>query len=52
MKGTSQVLHFWMFKMSLKHPRMFRPLIYKLPIQAYQQTMYVRKMSINLMQNW
>ena len=34
----------WMFKMCVKHSWTFRPPIYKLPIQAYQQIMYVQKM--------
>ena len=35
-----------------KTPWMFRPLNYKLLIQAYYQTKYVRNMNISLTQDW
>ena len=35
-----------------KTPWTFRPPNYKLPIQAYYQTMYVQNMNISLKQNW
>ena len=35
-----------------KTPWTFRPPIYKLPIQAYYQTIYVWNMNISLKQNW
>ena len=38
----------WKFKMCIKQPWTFRPPIYKLPIQAYYQTINVRNMNIRI----
>ena len=43
----SVIIQEWMFKQHVKHLWTFKPPNYKLLIQAYYQTMYVRNMKIN-----